>query len=251
MSEIVNEDKKVLHIIDSRMGQVFAKYAGKHLPANSLVRFRKYEDTRKAERRFCVAGVESCPADEALQHMPQRMVVVDDVNEAKKLFHVVLGKEHVVLGKEVMIDILRFDKRLVSDVVRFDQTDIRPKIGDLLRITYLTRTSKEGKQRVKFLDIKTTEEECAELRRTVRGQLKVRYKVERRGFLDFNIEDIMCFDDEEDSKNKEPDFAFVGDYYVHRNLLKKHSITKDCEVCAKVVLCGNGKWKVYDLDVVR
>ena len=39
-------------------------------------------------------------------------MVVDDVNEAKKLFHVVLGKEHVV------IDILRFDKRVVSDVVR-------------------------------------------------------------------------------------------------------------------------------------
>lgn len=246
--DYVNEEKKVLHIIDSESEQVFFKYTGKPLPVDSLVRFREYKDTRKAETRFCVAGVESCPADEALQHMPQRIVVVDDVNEAKKLFH-------VVLGKGVAIDVLRFDKRVVSDVVRFDQTDIRPKIGDLLRITYLTRTNKEGKQRVKFLDIKTTEEECAELRSTVRSWLKVGYKVERRSFLDFNIEDILNLDDEEDdeedSKKKEPDFAFVGDYYVHRNLLRKYNITNDCEVCAKTVLCGNGKWKVYDLDVVQ
>ena len=65
-----------------------------------------------------MAKVEPCTSDEALQFMPNRIVVVDDVNSSKKIFHVVLGH-----GK-------------VSDVVRFDQTEIRPNIGDYLRISY-------------------------------------------------------------------------------------------------------------------
>ena len=75
-----------------------------------------------------MAKVEPCNSDEALQFMPNRIVVVDDVNTSKKLFHIVLGP-----GK-------------VSDVVRFDQTGIRPNIGDFLRISYCIKKNKEGKK---------------------------------------------------------------------------------------------------------
>lgn len=207
--DYVNEEKKVLHIIDSESEQVFHKYKGKPLPVDSFVRFREYSDKRKEEERICVVGVEPCPSDEALQHMRQRIVVVDDVNEAKRLFHVVLGK-----GK-------------VSDVVRFDQTDIRPKIGDFLHVTYCIKKNKEGKKRIKFLDIQRSTEVCKGLTDTVWGELRVTCRGE----------------------GSEPDFAFVDDHYVHRNVLKKCGIRRDCDVTAKLVLGGDDKWKVYDLAV--
>ena len=49
--------------------------------------------------------------------------------------------------------------------------------------------------------------------------------------------------------DEEPDFAFIKDFYVRRSLLKKYNITHDCDVTAKVVLGGDDKWKVYDLEL--
>lgn len=210
--DYVNEQKKTLHIITQESKQIYFKFKEKAHPVDSFVKFREYEDLGKDEIRTCIANLEQCSSDEALRNMPNRVVVVDDVNNAKKLFHVVLGR-----GK-------------ISDVVRFDQTDIRPAIGDYLRITYCVKKNKEGKKRIKFLDIQTSEIGCNGVKDTVTGRLEVKYH------------DEYC------NYNEEPDFAFVKDIYVHRSILKKYKITSDCDVIAKVVLGGDDKWKVYDLE---
>lgn len=211
--DYVNENKKILHIITQNSKQTFSEYKENPLPIDSFVRFREYEDKRKDETRICVAKVEPCTSDEALQFMPNRIVVVDDVNTSKKLFHVVLGP-----GK-------------VSDVVRFDQTEIRPNIGDFLRISYCIKKNKEGKKRIKFLDIQTSDVGCKGVKGTVTGRLEMKY---HGGYCEYD---------------EEPDFAFIKDFYVHRSLLKKYNITHDCDVTAKVVLGGDDKWKVYDLEL--
>lgn len=212
--DYVNEAKNMLHILTQNSEQTFYKYKGQPLSANSFVKFREYEDKRKDETRVCVVGVESCSSDEALPNMHSRVVVVDDVNETKKLFHVVLGP------------------KLISDIVRYDQTRIRPSIGDFLRIIYLIKKNKEGKKRIKFLDIQKTNEECPNVKGNITGRLELKYR-----------DDWF-----EDGEEQEPDFAFVKDIYVHRNLLKKYKITSDCNVVAKVVLGGDNKWKVFDLE---
>ena len=214
--DFVNETKCMHHILTQDSEPTFCKYVGKPLSVNTFVKFREYEDKRKDETRICVVGVELCPSDEALPHMRSRIVVVDDVNNSKQLFHVVLGP------------------KLISDIVRFDQTNIRPSIGDFLRITYLIKKNKEGKKRIKFLDIQKTDEECPNVKGTVTGRLELKYR-----------EDWF---DEEGSRH--PDFAFIKDLYVHRNLLRKYNITADCNICAKVVLGGDNKWKVYDLELL-
>ena len=61
--------------------------------------------------------------------MPKRVVVVDDVNYEKNLFHVVLGP-----GK-------------ISDVVRFDQTEIRPAIGDFFAYHLLYQEKQGGQEK--------------------------------------------------------------------------------------------------------
>jgi hypothetical protein len=45
---------------------------------------------------------------------------------------------------------------------------------------------------------------------------------------------------------KAPDFAFLGEHYIPKNLLLKNKITENCSVIAKVVYTGD-KWKVYQL----
>ena len=212
--DYINENKQILHIITQSSKQVFYEYNKKSLPVNSFVKFREYEEKRKDEIRTCVANVEPCSSDEALQHMPKRVVVVDDVNYEKNLFHVVLGP-----GK-------------ISDVVRFDQTEIRPAIGDFLHIIYCIKKNKEGKKRIKFLDIQTSEIGCKDVKGTISGRLELKYR------------------DEYSHSDVKPDFAFIKDFYVHRKLLEKYNITNNCDVIAKIVLGGDDKWKVYDLEII-
>lgn len=137
--DYVNEGKKVLHIITQDSRLVFSEYKGRPLPVNSFVKFREYEDTRKGETRICAKKVEPCSSGEALPSMPHCDAVVDGVNCAKELFHVVLGQG------------------MASGVVRFGQTDIRPAVGDVLCVTYCIKKNKDGEKRVKFLDIQTSD----------------------------------------------------------------------------------------------
>lgn len=213
--DYINREKNVLHILTQESKQVFCSYKKSDIQTDSFVKFREYESRRKEDVITHIVDVHICAMDEALAKMKSRIVVVDDVNVKKRLFHVVLGKN------------------LISDIVRFEQTDIRPNIGDFLRITYCVKKNKEGKKHIKFLHIKKSEEKCDGLIDTIEGHLSVK-----------NKEDPW-----EDDDRREPDFAFVKDFYVHRDILRKYGIKEDCEVIAKIVLCGDNKWKVYAIEI--
>ncbi len=218
--DYINEAKNILHILTQDSKQVFCIYKGTDIEKDSFVKFREYVEKHKDETRILAANVISCPREEALSKMKTRVVVVDDVNEYKKLFHVVMGKN------------------LISDTVRFDQTDLRPLIGDFLKITYCIKKNKEGKKHIKFFDIQPTDEEIVGVKGTVTGQLVVKYKYGE------NLRD------QNGKKIPQPDFAFVEDFYIHKNILRKYNIKDDCYVNAKYVLGGDNKWKVYDLEVI-
>ena len=47
--------------------------------------------------------------------------------------------------------------------------------------------------------------------------------------------------------NTDPDFAFIGDYYVHKSILKRYDIKNDCYVSAKVIYAGDNRWKVFEI----
>ena len=159
-----------------------------------------------------------------MQHALQRLhgiVAVDDVNETKKLFHVVFGP------------------RKISDIVRYEETDIRPSVGDLLEVIYLVKYGKDNKKRVRFFEIKKAidDTKADNLRKTIQGRLSVKYK-------DYTME----FD--EDGK---PDFGFIGDHYVHRKLLRENGITNDCDVIAEAVFSTSHdrqEWKIFKITKV-
>lgn len=219
--DYINHDKNILHLLTQESKQVFCTNNLSDATAGMFVKFREYEEQRKNETKASITQVSLCSREEALPNMRHRIVVVDDVNVKKQLFHVVLGK-----GK-------------ISDIIRFNQTEIRPNIGDFLNIAYCVKQEKDGKKRIKVLDVQTSDQGCEGVKGTVTGRLSVKFK---------DVDRTFDWETGETGETRDPAFAFVKDFYVHRDILRKYHITSDCDVIAKVVLGGDDKWKVYDLE---
>lgn len=216
--DYINEQKQMLHILTQDSKQVFYPNLNPIFKRDTFVKFREFARFRKEHQETCVADVCPCTTEEALTNMPSQIAVVDNINEAKQMFHIVLGT-----GK-------------ISGIVKFKQTRLRPSVGDLIHIIFCIKQNKDGKKFIKFLDIQPTkEEENSQLKKTINGHLIVKYRHDND------------FSGDENNMDYEPDFAFINDIYVHKNILRKYHIKKNCDVTAQLVLGGDNKWKIYDL----
>lgn len=214
--QYVNTEKKVYHIYLTNSTLVYEHYERKELEKGDFVKLRQYKKKVKEESKTFLCNVQKCTEDEAIERFKCRIVAVDDVNNQRKLFHFVLGP------------------RLVSGILHYDQTDLRPSIGDCIKIHYFVREINDkkypGKQKklVEVLRAEVTDESNNDLIKHISGYLELNYK---------------------DGYNAgDPDFAFIGDYYVHKTVLEKYDITSNCHVNAKVVYTGDDKWKVYEIE---
>lgn len=211
--DYINTEKKTLHIITQDNKQLFAKQEKQPFKVGDLVGFRQYQKEYKNENITCIVDIKNYPKKDILDHMPSGIVVVDDVNETKQLFHVYL--------KPLQI----------SGSVRFDETSLRPQIGDFLHICYYIKKSKDGEKFLKILNMTPTNEEIDGVKDTVHGSLTLKYK-------DYNVQ------------KEYPDFGFINGYYVHKKLLMKYNITRECDVIAYIILGADNKWKVYNLKLI-
>lgn len=209
--EYLNEEKKILHIVtqDSRQAfQVFKEKWGTILKGN-FVSFREYTTIKKHEKKIVITNIEKVNKETALPNFNTGIVVVDDINKQKELFHYTFGQ-----GK-------------IGGIVSFNDTNLRPEIGQCLKIFYCVTKNKKGEKRPIVLNIEETTEINSNAIKTIKGHLELKYK---NGFC-----------------NGSPDFAFIGNYYVHHSILCKYNITKDCYVTADVIYAGQGKWKVIKI----
>ena len=214
--QYVNTEKKVYHIYLTNSTLVYEHYERKELEKGDFVKLRQYKKKVKEESKTFLCNVQKCTEDEAIEKIKCRIVAVDNVNNQRKLFHFVLGP------------------RLVSGILHYDQTDLRPSVGDCIKIHYFVREINHkkypGKQTklVEVLRAEVTDESNNDLIKHISGYLELNYK---------------------DGYNAgDPDFAFIGDYYVHKTVLEKYDITSNCHVNAKVVYTGDDKWKVYEIE---
>lgn len=211
----VNTEKKAYHIYSSESVLSYVHYETQALNKGDFVTFRQYKKKVKDETKVFFCDIRKCDDAEGLQQFKCRTVVVDDVNTQKQLFHFVLGPKKI------------------SGILHFDQTELRPSVGDCLVIHYYVREIDDkknpGRQKkvVEVIKAEATDEVNSELVKTISGFLELKY----RGGMDWGT----------------PDFAFIGDYYVHKSLLDKYKIHSDCHVDAKVVLTGDDKWRVYEI----
>ena len=214
--QYVNTEKKVYHIYLTNSTLVYEHYERQKLEKGDFVKFRQYKKKVKEENRIFLCDVQKCTEDEAIKKFKCRIAAVDDVNNQRKLFHFVLGP------------------KLISGILHYDQTDLRPSVGDCIKIHYFVREINDkknpGKQK-KILEVikaEVTNESNNDLIKYISGYLELNYK------------------DMHNDGN--PDFAFIGDYYVHKTILEKYNIISNCHVNAKAVYTGDGKWKVYEIE---
>lgn len=181
-----------------------------------FVKLRQYKKKVKEENKIFLCDVQKCTKDEAIEKFKCRIAAVDDVNNQRKLFHFVLGP------------------KLVSGILHYDQTDLRPSVGDCIKIYYFVREINDkknlGKQKklVEVLKAEITNEINNDLIKHISGYLELNYK----DWCDDGV----------------PDFAFISDYYVHKTILEKYNITSNCHVNAKAIYAGDGRWKIYAIE---
>src|SRR5690606_13021736 len=85
--DYVNEEKQTLHIVRNNNKELLQKYDKKVLVKGDFVSFRQYTKTIKNDKRIIPIQIAKCDKQLAIQNFKSRVVVVDDVNENKKLFH--------------------------------------------------------------------------------------------------------------------------------------------------------------------
>jgi len=201
--EYVNTEKQILHIISNTSNELFQKYDKEFLKKGDYVCFRQYSKTIKDEKRIIPIQITKCDKDTAIRNFKNRIVVVDDVNDSKKLFHFVLGKG------------------LLTGIAFFSDTEIRPEVGEFLRVYFSVKKDKTGKKKLVPMLFEKTDETDKALQKTISGELEI----------------------------KDGGFAFVDDCYVSKKTLEQFCIVNDCFVSAKAVYTGEGdKWKVYEIE---
>lgn len=227
----VNTEKKVYHIYSTESNLFFEHYDKQTLNKGDLVTFREYIKTVK-EVKLCQYGtsetvtakkifinnIEKCEESEGLQHFKCGIAAVDDVNKERKLFHFVLGPG------------------MLSGLVKFDQTELRPTIGDFIKIFYFQRTIPDKcKKVIEVIKVESTDEVNNNLVREIQGLLEIKFHNQ--------------------SDYSKPDFAFIKtdsiDYYVHKSILEKYQIHYDCYVKAKVIYADKGEWKVFKISSIK
>lgn len=210
--DYVNTEKRVYHIYAADSSLIISNFEKQKYKKGDFVKFRRYSTNGKVY----ASGLEIYDAEAALPMFKSRIVAVDDVNEKKQLFHYEAGPS------------------LLDGIVRFSQTDLRPKVGDLLKIIYFLKTIDSKKRsghtykRRELLKMELVDTEMPSLVKVIEGELEVKYRF-----------DYECLGN--------PDFAFVDGCYVSEAVLSAYGIVSDCHVKAKVVYTGDEKWKVFEI----
>jgi hypothetical protein len=220
--DYINTEKNIVHAISNENKEVFFPMQNLCLNKGDFINAKKFQKKIREEIRIELRNVIKVSKEDVIDKFVSFLAVIDSVNNEKKLFHYVVNNK-------------------IHGIVRFEETEIRPSIGDFLRIKLLIKINKKQKK-VMFLtiDINSTAESTAALRKDISGVLCLKSK-EFGSTMDW--EDL----DWEDRNVSSPSFGFIDDYYVSKEIIAKHQVDVNCQVNAKVVFTGE-KWKVYDLS---
>lgn len=198
-----NEERKFAHIYDRRSNH----YVIKDEPSLKDLKFVKFfaipqrgaiARGGKVAQAFFAGKVDD---QEAMENFPEHTGLVDGVNEGKQLFHCVFGTG-------------------VDFVVRYSDTDIRPKVYDTIVARYILKKDKQGKTHPDFIDIKIDNNRKSNFIKKIEGYISLK-------------------------SNYNGDFGFVNDIYVPGRLTE--GINDGDYVKATAVFDGE-KWHVAEID---
>ncbi|WP_188050259.1 M48 family metallopeptidase [Flavobacterium sp. GP15] len=205
--DYINKEKNIIHAITTDNKEVFFPQIKSELQIGDFVTAKIYTKKNKEDNRTELRQIQKINKGSVISKFQTQIAIVDGVNEQKQLFHFIISSK-------------------LQGIVKYTETNLRPNEGDFVKLSFVTKTDKDKKLRVKILSIETTEEINPNLRKDITGLMEMKYK-----------------NYDEDN----PDFAFIGDYYVPKYLLEKHNITDDCRVKARAIYAGD-KWKVTEIE---
>jgi hypothetical protein len=219
--DYINVERKIIHSISSDNKEMFFPEGNLSLVIGDFIKAKKFQKKIKEEIRVELRDVSKCQKKDVIDNFTKYLAVVDSINNEKQLFHYVVNNR-------------------VEGIVRFNETQIVPREGDFIQLRLVHKLDKKrNKISYKYIEIEKTEETSSTLRKEISGLLKLKY---RKYGSTIDWEDLEY----EDINNFTPDFGFIGDYYVPKEILIKSEISLNCDVEAKVVFTGD-KWKVFDL----
>ncbi|WP_143087636.1 DUF7017 domain-containing protein [Chitinophaga sp. YR627] len=221
--DYVNKERNIIHALTHTNKEVFFPQTKEPLEAGSFIKARFYTKKVKEENRIELQDIQQVQKQEIIQHFQHKLAIIDSINDQKQVFHFVINQS-------------------LQGVIRYVETDIRPQEGDFIRLSYVTRTDKDKKLRLRILHVTPTDEKNNALKKNLTGNLKLKFKLRGQTFE-------MTELDNDEFEHAKADFAFVGDYYVPRYLLDKHNITSDCSVKATAIYSGE-KWKIIYLEKI-
>lgn len=209
--DYINKEKNIIHAITIDNKEVFFHQTKSELHIGNFISAKSYIKKIKDENRTELRQIQKIDKEVVISKFNTQIAVVDGVNEQKQLFHFVISSK-------------------LQGIVKFSDTNLRPKEGGFIKLFFCAKTGKDKGLRVKVLDIELTEEVNPDLRKDITGLLEVKFK-------NYNYDAEI------------PDFAFVDNYYVPKYLLEKYHISVDCRVNAIVIYAGD-KWKVTEIEVI-
>lgn len=207
--DYINKEKSIIHAITTDNKEVFFPQIKSELQIGDFVTAKIYTKKFKDDNRTELRQIQKIDKGSVISKFQTQIAIVDGVNEQKQLFHFIISSK-------------------LQGIVKYTETNLRPNEGDFVKLSFATKTDKDKKLRLKILSIETTEEVNPNLRKDITGIMEMKYK-----------------NYDEDN----PDFAFIGDYYVPKYLLEKHNITDDCRVNARAIYAGE-KWKVTEIEKI-
>ena len=221
--DYINKEKNIIHAITFENKEVFFSQIRRELQLGEFISAKFYTKKVKDESRIELQDIRKIDKDKVISKFQNQIAIVDGINEQKQLFHFVINVKQ-------------------QGIVKYEETELRPQEGDFIKIWFVEKTDKEKKVRIRPLQIEVTDEKNLNLQKDISGILVVKYK----GGFDENMRENWENEVWEIGK-KNPDFAFINDYYVPKSLLERHNITTNCKVKARVIFSGN-RWKVYDIE---
>lgn len=222
--DYINTEKNIIHAISSNNKEVFFSKGNIHLQIGDFIKAKYFTKKIKDEIRIELKDIAKIDKENAVVHFPKIIAVIDGVNKEKNLFHYV-------------------GSPTVQGIIKFTETNIIPEEGKFLEIYFVSKVDKKYQKTIfKAIQINETEETNPKLIKSINGKLELKYKIGGSTMDYFDL-------DEDETSEALPDFGFVGDFYVPKNVLSENKIISNCNITATAIFSGD-KWKIIKLDKI-
>jgi hypothetical protein len=220
--DYINVERKIIHAISSENKELFFPEETLKLSIGDFIKGKKFQKKIKEEIREELCNISKCEKNEVLDNFTRYIAIIDSVNNEKQLFHYVVNSK-------------------IEGIIRFNETHLNLVVGDFIRLRLVHKLDKKrNKISCRNIDIEKTDKTTATLKKDVFGMLKLKYK---KNGLTINWEDLEY----EDQIDLTPDFGFIEDYYVPKDILCQNNIKSNSNIDATVVFTGDN-WKVIFIN---